>query len=299
MFEVLDTTAPIARRYGRNGKTIRAQNWQFLTDDQIKVATPSVFAEHAAAKCSPKYTFLPTGELLGGMREAGFFPVEVSQAGSNLIDSQDYAKHLIRFRQRDFGNYQIGDSVPEIALLNSHNRSSSYKLIFGFLKIACLNGLMVADEDGLNHNIMVQHRGDVLDQVIKASLNLASQSARLIPIVQRMTEIELPLSAQILFALKAKELRFAKPGEIELSVNDLLAPRRTADCKNDLWTVFNRVQENMVKGGVSYRAVNARNIMVNRTMRAVNSIDGNVKINQGLWSVATNVMKNISVAEMV
>jgi hypothetical protein len=49
-----------------------------------------------------------------------------------------------------------------------------------------------------------------------------------------------------------------------------------------LWSVFNRVQENLVKGGLSGRAANGRQ----QSTRPVQGIDQNVRLNRALWLLA-------------
>jgi hypothetical protein len=57
-----------------------------------------------------------------------------------------------------------------------------------------------------------------------------------------------------------------------------LTARRYDDQKNDLWTTYNRVQENVIKGGI--RQVNRRK------SRGVNGIDENLRLNKALWTLA-------------
>ena len=62
----------------------------------------------------------------------------------------------------------------------------------------------------------------------------------------------------------------------------LLRPRRMADAVGDLWTTFNRVQENMLRGGLPARTAAGRHT---RT-RAVQGIDQSAKLNRALWVLA-------------
>ncbi|MDR6137768.1 hypothetical protein QE438_001072 [Pseudoxanthomonas sp. SORGH_AS 997] len=40
--------------------------------------------------------------------------------------------------------------------------------------------------------------------------------------------------------------------------SQILMPRRHDDSRRDLWSVFNRTQENLIEGGLSARAANGR-----------------------------------------
>ena len=64
-------------------------------------------------------------------------------------------------------------------------------------------------------------------------------------------------------------------------------PRRFEDRRDDLWTTFNRLQENLVKGGLEGRSRNGR---ATRT-RPVNGIDQNVKLNRALWVLAEEMRR--------
>lgn len=62
----------------------------------------------------------------------------------------------------------------------------------------------------------------------------------------------------------------------------VLLPNRRQDNRNDLWTTYQRVQENLIKGGLIGRTAKGK---LTRT-RAVNGITGDVKLNNALWSLA-------------
>ncbi|MEI7352991.1 DUF932 domain-containing protein, partial [Pectobacterium parmentieri] len=65
-----------------------------------------------------------------------------------------------------------------------------------------------------------------------------------------------------------------------------LAPRRWQDESNDLWTTYQRVQENLIKGGLTGRSVQGKQA---RT-RAVKGIDGDIKLNRALWVMAETML---------
>ncbi|MEA9980016.1 DUF932 domain-containing protein, partial [Pseudomonas sp. RTS4] len=67
-----------------------------------------------------------------------------------------------------------------------------------------------------------------------------------------------------------------------ITPSQLLLPRRREDRSDDLWTTFNRVQENVIKGGLDGRNKKGRRTKT----RAVNGIDQDVKLNRALWKLA-------------
>jgi hypothetical protein len=62
------------------------------------------------------------------------------------------------------------------------------------------------------------------------------------------------------------------------------------DDKADLWTVFNRIQENAVKGGL--RGVTAKRRRT--STKEVKGIDGNVNLNKALWILSEHIAKSLA-----
>jgi hypothetical protein len=71
-----------------------------------------------------------------------------------------------------------------------------------------------------------------------------------------------------------------KPAPITES--QILMPRRFDDRRPDLWSVFNRTQENLTKGGLHGRSANGRR----QQTRPVQGIDSDVRLNRALWLLA-------------
>ena len=46
-----------------------------LTDAQLRVKAPSIFAESAIDNVSSQYNFVPTHEVLRTFKEAGYYPI--------------------------------------------------------------------------------------------------------------------------------------------------------------------------------------------------------------------------------
>ena len=54
------------------------------------------------------------------------------------------------------------------------------------------------------------------------------------------------------------------------------------DRRPDLWSVFNRTQENLTKGGLHGRSANGRR----QQTRPIQGIDSDVRLNRALWMLA-------------
>lgn len=247
-----------------------------LTDVQIQAVVPSIYANNAHESRSDRYAYIPTIEILDALRKEGFQPFMATQARVRDHSRHGFAKHLIRLRHAS--QIESEGDVNEIILLNSHDGSSSYQMLAGCFRFVCQNGMICGEE---YNDIRVQHRGRVVDNVIEGAYEVLENFDRVTESKRAMMAIHLSLAEQKAFAKAALPLRFtdAEPKPTEEAV---IQRRRSADAGNDLWRTFNVVHENLLKGGLPRIT---RQGKMNRT-RAINGIDGNVRLNKALWTLA-------------
>ena len=253
-----------------------------LTLDAVRQRAPAVFAPSPHESTSSKYTFIPTERVLSGLMEAGFVPVDARQTQARRA-SPLHARHVVRLRRR-FETVQLTDSVPEVVFLNSHDGTSSYQLRLGIFRVVCTNGLIVSR--GAFPGIRVSHRGDVVDEVIAGAVQIAERFGALAEQVGRMEHRLLGLDEQIAFASRALALRFPNMAESGMQPSQLLRVRRASDGREDLWSTLNKVQENLIRGGLSRRAASGR---LTRT-RGITAIRRDVELNSRLWDLAAEVL---------
>ena len=75
-----------------------------------------------------------------------------------------------------------------------------------------------------------------------------------------------------------------------MTESQVLRPRRPEDASSDLWTTFNRVQENVIAGGLSAVQRDANGRRVRRvSTRRINGIDQDVRLNRALWELAAKM----------
>ena len=280
-----------ATRFGRNVIGFR-QNSP-LTDDQIRRYAPSVFAEDKHDSRSARYTFIPTSAVLTGLRREGFEVFSVMQSRSRVEGKENFTKHMLRLRRADQTLTHVGQELAEIALVNSHDGTSSYELIAGYLRLACMNGLMVASS--VLESVKIAHKGDIVNNVIEGAFTVIDNFERADASRDGMKALTLDTDEQRLFARAALVTRFGTDEErtdpetgrvapIPVTVDQALRPRRAEDRANDLWTTFNRLQETTVAGGVRHAQLSQTGRR--GTTRAVTGISQNVALNRALWELA-------------
>ena len=148
----------------------------------------------------------------------------------------------------------------------------------------CTNGLIVSV--GAFPAYCVAHRGDIVDEVVTVALEASERFQTLAERVERMERRLLAQDEQLGFARKALALRFPELDKAGMQPSQLLGCRRVDDSSNNLWTVFNRVQENLLGGGLIRHTESGR---LSRTRR-ITSIREDVRLNGRLWDLAEEVL---------
>ena len=263
-------------QYARSSSQTSFRSNAPLSNEQIARYAPSVLAQEAHESRGDRYTFIPTIEVLDGLRREGFQPFEVRQTRVRDQGRREHTKHLVRLRHES--SITSADEVPEIILLNSHDGTSSYQLLSGFFRFVCSNGLIAGD---VCNDIRVRHSGNVVDDVIEGAVRVLDNVEEIAGRIDTYKSITLAPEEATVFANAALQLRWDED-KAPVQAEQVLRTRRWADNKADLWTTFNRVQENLLKGGLSARSATGRRM----STRAVGGVNENVKLNRALWSLA-------------
>jgi hypothetical protein len=249
-----------------------------LTDDQIRAVVPSIFADAPHESRSQRYTYIPTVAVLDELRKEGFQPFMVTQTRVRNEDRREFTKHMIRLRHA--GQINARGEANEIILLNSHDGTSSYQMLAGMFRFVCSNGLVCGDTVA---DVRVPHKGDVTSQVVEGAYRVLSGFDNARESRELMQEINLDDGEAELFARAALTLKYDDPQKkAPVTENQILLPRRAEDCQANLWSVFNRAQENLTKGGLSGRTANGGR----QKTRPALGIDQNIKLNRALWLLA-------------
>lgn len=254
---------------------------QILSEVQLQKHAPSIFATGGSKHVSGKYGFIPTIEVVRGLKDNGFHPVTAFQSNTRIKGRENFVKHVMRFRHESNMDLQAKEGMlSEVVLINSHDGTTSYQLRAGVFRLVCRNGLIVGDEIFCRR---VKHQGQVVDRVIEAAHDIIEICPLSVEKVKEWQDIQLTKDQRVAFAQTAMTLKWDGQDDEELPVTpiEILQARRISDTKDDLWTTFNVVQENLIRGGIRYRTDKGARM---RT-RAVNSVTENVRLNTALWTL--------------
>lgn len=237
---------------------------------------------------SAKYNNVNTARIVDLMERQGFQVSSAQQKRSIKEEKRPYAKHILRFRSADAPALNsVGDSIPEIVLINSHDGTCAYNMLAGIFRLVCSNGLIVASSTIACIKIRHNNRNIGAD-VIQGAYTIMNQTNKLSQIVNLWSNIHLTPDQQKEYFKGAKAI-YDPNNKIDMAAGQLLYTYRQADKDPTLWNTFNILQERFIRGG--FRAYNQTNGHYRRA-REVSSIDRQVKINTMLWKYTEDFKLN-------
>ena len=248
-----------------------------LSDNQIRTVAPSILALDKHDGRSNRHTYIPTIDVLNGLRHEGFHPFMVCQTGVRDEGKREHTKHMIRLpHARDIGNA----AANEIVLLNSHGTGSD-QMLTGAFRFVCQNGIVAGENVA---DIRLPHKGNIVQDVVNGAFDVLDGFNLIRAQKDGMRAVTLARDEQHAFARSALALRY-DPTDVDapapITESQLLAPRCFEDRRDDLWMVFNRVQETSPRE--AYTDVRAQAV---RCPHGPTGIDQNVKLNRALWMLA-------------
>jgi len=242
----------------------RRADAQALSHDEIYRLAPSVFAFDKSPRLTERYGQVTTSNAIGILADFGFYPVQAAQVGKTR-----HSKHMLAFAS-DF----TSGNRPELVLYNSHDGTSALKMFAGVFRAICSNG-MVAGEGFKNR--MLHTAGTVAN----FETMVTSTAARLPDLQDKIENMRTtPMSTPdvLEFIKQGATFRWKQERITDNTIDDIYQARRLEDRSNDMWTVFNRLQEGLIRGGVRVGPEN-------RKARAISSIQQNLAINTRLWEL--------------
>ena len=239
--------------------------------EQIKAIAPSVFTEAKASHLTDKYIQTPTIRVVEDLINLGWEVTKVQE-----VKSRKYAgfqKHLLMFRHPDIMiKGQNGDDAqPQILLTNSHDGKAAFNFRVGIFRFVCENGLVISDADfGV---VSIRHVNYTFESLQAKVNEMISKLPGLVNKINLFKSTTLTDAQMQQFATKACALRSKQT----INIMDVLNATRPEDEGNDLWAVFNRVQEKLVNGMFKTGT---------RKARVIKNFQQDIKINEQLFELA-------------
>ena len=275
-------TYRLATRFGRNSHQISGR--KALDNETLYRHVPSIFAREAHDSRSERYVYVPTIEIVEGLRREGWFPFFAVQAVPRDGERMGHAKHMLRLRRDDGIGKQ---EAAEVIIVNSHDGTSAYQMFAGVLRFVCTNSMIAGERF---EEVRVPHKGGIQDQIIEGVYTVAEDFPRLIDATEGMKDTRLSQAEQTVLAEASLVARYGED-ESPVRPDQIIAPRRREDVGQSLWQTFNVIQENLIRGGVNGRRQTSDGRIRRSRTRAINGIDQNVGLNRALWTLAEGMQR--------
>ena len=254
-------------------------NNTFLSNAEIRERAKSIFTTTAAPGTSEKYAHISTLQIVQDMAKLGWGVVDAKEVWARKGDG--YQKHLVVFRNNDIQiTAEDGDNVfPQILLTNSHDGKNAFTFTAGLFRMVCENGLVVSSREF--ENMKIRHYGYSFEELQETIKAMVEKLPLTVESLNKFRAVELSQEQALDFAKKALEVRLGDLDNIQIDLQDLLTPTRSEDRGNDLWSVYNVVQEKLIHGMFNYKYG-----VKSRKARKIKNFKQDLVINERLYDLA-------------
>ena len=243
--------------------------------EEIKQIAPSVFTTAKAPHLTDKYIQTPTSRVVEDLMNLGWKVTKAQEVKARK--GKGFQKHIVVFRNPEIviKGKNGDDAYPQILLTNSHDGKSAFNFRVGIFRLVCSNGLVIADADF--SNVSIRHINYTFESLQAKVNEMITKLPNLVQKINLFKSTELTEAQIVDFAAKAMQLRT----KARVNIMDVLNADRPQDAGNDLWVVFNRVQEKLLGG--SYKAGK-------RKARSVKNFQKDIEINEQLFELAESYL---------
>ena len=235
--------------------------------NSLRERVPAIFTKTPSPKVSDRYSFADSEYYLQKFIDADWFIHSARQ-----VSKSEYAPHQVILRNNDIAT--VGDLLPQLIFTNSHNGIKKMTIDTGIYRLVCSNGLVVPTS--ITQSLSIKHI-DLGDSTTDTIVNSFYEKVPIIMNnIDRMRNKILTNDEIDNFTYNALQIRFTNA--VGININDVVKPLRIEDNSDDLWTVFNVVQEKLIRGGIQLPS--------KRRSRPINNFVNDNNINTKLWELA-------------
>jgi len=260
----------------------------FMSNEEVYAKCP--YAKMTAPSnpsLSGKYVQANTQTIIEDLNKLGWYPVEAKQCRAKANSKGIRSFHMVSFQNPNVTIMDKGEveCYPRIILTNSHDGFNSFRFMVGLFRLVCSNGLVVATNKMADMSI--RHINYDFEELRKMVAQAIIQIEEQTHTIQCMKETTLDKSQMRELAIKAIKMRsiteLSNDDIKEESIYEVLNVKRDEDKGDTLWNVYNRIQENVMKG--DYSMTNSITKKT-RKMRPIKSVIKDLSFNKHLFNAA-------------
>jgi len=278
-----------------NNKTDSTYNPQYLSKNEVRTLCPVAFETSPTNPgLSKHYVHVNTETIIDDMAKLGWKPVGAimrNRTKKNTI----FSRHMISFQNEDIFIDGEEKAYPRILLTNSHDGKNSFKFHVGIFRLICSNGLVVATESFTHFK--VRHQGYTFAELRQVVTDAVADLPERVTVMNKMVNRQLTDDEKNELAMDALLVRMGidpngqtdERSKIDkYTVDQILKPVRVADEGDNLWKVFNVIQEKMIRGGFESSLTDGKK--THRKIRPITNFVRDLEINQKLFKMAVDMV---------
>lgn len=280
----------------------------YLSKDELREIAPSIFSTKPSPEVSSKYSHIPTDKLIDDMELLGWKVIDAKEVQARQKSTKGFQKHLVVFRNDDIvinqmpGNIVQSDSsptgyrnlngtfakknpldtvFPQILLTNSHDGKNAFTFTAGLFRMVCENGLVISTNEF--EKVSIRHMGYDFDELQKQVTEMVEKLPLTVESMNKMIDTQMTQNSIVKFAKDMLAVRFPEEElkRITIDMDEFITPVRPEDKGDDLWSVFNTIQEKIIEGDFEY-TVGTKH----RKARQIKNFKQDMDLNSKMFDIA-------------
>lgn len=265
----------------------------FMSKEEMKTKAPYIFADKPTnGGVSERYTLASTETVIDDMAKLGWGVTDCKQQRANKR-SNIRSFHMVSLQNPNVYIEENGEIVayPRIILTNSHDGFHSFKFMIGIFRLVCSNGCIISTQEFAN--VAIRHINYDFEELRRVVAKAVEATKKNVEVMNAMQETTLTAEQKADFATKAIAIRKGIKEDEKMpqlsaeDVEDILSPVRDEDKGDDLWSVYNVLQEKMMKGDFHFGKTK---LGKNRKARPITGAAKDIEVNQKLFETASSYL---------
>ena len=281
---------------------------QELSKGELKAMAPSIFSTEPSPEVSSKYSHIPTDKLIDDMKLLGWKAIDAKEVKARQKSTVGFQKHLVVFRNDDIVINQMPNDIresitsptgyrrtdgtfakknpidtvfPQILLTNSHDGKNAFTFTAGLFRMICENGLVVSTNEF--EKVAIRHMGYDFEELQKQITEMTEKLPLTVESMNNMIDTKMNQNSIVKFAKDMLAVRFPEDElkRITIDMDEFITPVRPEDKGDDLWSVFNVIQEKIIEGDFDY-TIGTKH----RKARQIKNFKQDMDLNSKMFDVA-------------
>jgi len=241
------------------------------------------------------YGFISTRKVIDLLEAKGWEVDEIHTNKVRVPHREGFQRHLVWFRHPTLskieGLSKNNESLMRFGLSNAHDMTTAYQLFCGLLRILCLNQIAAGN---VFRHFRASHSKNVVSRLNEGIEFMTDGLPEMIEQIKRLQQMTMTVDQRLAYAKLLVDMRLENVQnvvKVDYSVTERAL--RAGDEQQDAYTVMNRVQEYVIRGGIPYtyekQVKNDAGEVVSRSnvstvTRKLASIPSQMKLNQALMA---------------